>query len=67
MESGATACLEDVCSSSYALQFLLDLPDVTPDARDGSGDFKSRLDAGGNCEFAGLILGRGGFRFGALI
>jgi hypothetical protein len=39
-------------------------PNLACDASDGSGDFKSRLELGRNCRFAGLIFGRSGFRFG---
>jgi hypothetical protein len=34
-----------------------DSPNFTRDASDGGGDFKSRVEFGGNCWFAGLILG----------
>jgi hypothetical protein len=47
----------------HALQFLPDSPDIARYPGDGSGDFRSRLDNGGNCGTVALIIRRLRFRF----
>jgi hypothetical protein len=40
---------------NYSLQFRPRSPNLACNPIDGGGDCKSRLDAGGNCEFTGLM------------